>query len=106
MIPRSLARIGPALACAFSLTLAAAPSHAQTKPAVRDLGVEVPTSAIYIGNSFFYYNNSLHGHFGQLDQVFTDRLPVGRLSECLLTLNQVIIERHDQGQRSLSEKLN
>ncbi|MBL8363546.1 MAG: hypothetical protein JNN18_23875 [Rubrivivax sp.] len=73
MIPRSLARIGPALACAFSLTLAAAPSHAQTKPAVRDLGVEVPTSAIYIGNSFFYYNNSLHGHVGSLLSASTPR---------------------------------
>ena len=25
-----------------------------------------PASAIYIGNSFFYYNNSLHGHVGQM----------------------------------------
>ncbi len=24
-----------------------------------------PASAIYIGNSFFYYNNSMHGHVGQ-----------------------------------------
>jgi hypothetical protein len=28
--------------------------------------MENPTSAIYIGNSFFYYNNSLHGHVSQL----------------------------------------
>ena len=25
-----------------------------------------PGSALYVGNSFFYYNNSLHGHVGQL----------------------------------------
>jgi hypothetical protein len=29
-------------------------------------GVEHPHSAIYIGNSFFYYNNSLHNHVTQL----------------------------------------
>ena len=25
-----------------------------------------PASAIYIGNSFFYYNNSMHGHCSDL----------------------------------------
>jgi len=39
---------------------------AQTKPKVLDLGPEPPASVIYIGNSFFYFNNSLHGHVGQL----------------------------------------
>jgi hypothetical protein len=42
------------------------PLSAQTKPKMRDAGVEAPVSAIYIGNSFFYYNNSLHGHVAQL----------------------------------------
>ena len=40
--------------------------HAQVKPKVLESGVKDPTSAIYIGNSFFYYNNSLHGHVTQL----------------------------------------
>ena len=35
------------------------------KPKVTTLG-ETPASAILIGNSFFYYNNSLHGHLGRL----------------------------------------
>jgi hypothetical protein len=39
---------------------------AQTKPKILDVGIENPASAIYIGNSFFYYNNSLHSHVGQL----------------------------------------
>ena len=39
---------------------------AQTRPRVLDVGIANPASAIYIGNSFFYYNNSLHGHVGQL----------------------------------------
>jgi hypothetical protein len=40
--------------------------HAQVKPKLLDSGVNDPASAIYIGNSFFYYNNSLHGHVTQL----------------------------------------
>lgn len=39
---------------------------AQTKPRAPEIGAESPVSAIYIGNSFFYYNNSLHGHVGRL----------------------------------------
>lgn len=39
---------------------------AQTKPMVKDLGAELPTSAAYIGNSFFYYNNGMPGHVGLL----------------------------------------
>ena len=37
-------------------------SQAQTKPVVTSLGPDYPTSEIFIGNSFFYYNNSLHNH--------------------------------------------
>ena len=42
--------------------LGAAPLAAQTKPKVLETGVARPASAIFIGNSFFYYNNSLHNH--------------------------------------------
>ncbi|NKC32421.1 hypothetical protein HEQ75_16270 [Roseomonas sp. BU-1] len=48
------------------LALAIAPAGAQTRPQVRDLGAEAPRSAIYIGNSFFYYNNSMHGHVNSM----------------------------------------
>jgi hypothetical protein len=40
-------------------------SYAQTKPTHSDPG-PVPESILWVGNSFFYYNNSLHGHFGLL----------------------------------------
>ncbi len=49
----------------FCLT-ATGHSTAQTKPKMLDAGIDNPVSAIYIGNSFFYYNNSLHGHVAQL----------------------------------------
>jgi hypothetical protein len=44
----------------FSLQFALA----QTKPLRSSLAK--PESIMWVGNSFFYYNNSLHGHFGRL----------------------------------------
>lgn len=32
----------------------------QTKPSVTTLGPDFPKSALFIGNSFFYYNNGMH----------------------------------------------
>jgi hypothetical protein len=46
--------------------LGASPLAAQTKPKVTGTGIDKPASAIFIGNSFFYYNNSLHNHFTML----------------------------------------
>jgi hypothetical protein len=40
----------------------AAPLQAQTKPTVTTLGPDFPMTEIFIGNSFFYYNNSMHSH--------------------------------------------
>ena len=37
-------------------------ANAQTKPAVTTLGPDFPKTEIFIGNSFFYYNNSMHSH--------------------------------------------
>ncbi|MDB5957039.1 hypothetical protein [Ramlibacter sp.] len=51
----------------LSLLLAAGAVQAQTatRPKLTDAGITDPASAIWIGNSFFYYNNSMHGHVGQ-----------------------------------------
>jgi hypothetical protein len=51
--------------------LAAAPALAQTKPAVTSLGPDFPKTGIFIGNSFFYYNNGLPGHLTLLDRVIS-----------------------------------
>jgi hypothetical protein len=59
----------PLLSAALGLALlcgAATGALAQTKPKLKDVGIDKPASSIYIGNSFFYYNNSLHNHVGQL----------------------------------------
>lgn len=44
-------------ACSFAVSAAG-----QTKPRLTTPISGVPSSMLYIGNSFFYYNNSLHGH--------------------------------------------
>jgi len=53
----------------LTLLLAAAAAGASAQAALRpkltDAGITDPASAIWIGNSFFYYNNSMHGHVGQ-----------------------------------------
>jgi hypothetical protein len=48
-----------------ALCLLTPPLRAQTKPKVTELGRK-PESILWVGNSFFYYNNSMHGHFGRL----------------------------------------
>ena len=41
------------------------PAVAQTRPVVREHG-PAPASVIWIGNSFFYYNNGISGHVARL----------------------------------------
>lgn len=57
----SLRKLSLGLAAALALSLTTAAASAQMKPVVKDVG-GAPASVIYIGNSFFYYNNSMHGH--------------------------------------------
>ena len=54
MLVRLLSVIALGVACSLN------PAAAQTRPKLTDIG-PVKT-AIYIGNSFFYYNNSMHSH--------------------------------------------
>ena len=41
---------------------------AQTKPAVTSLGPDFPKTEMFIGNSFFYYNNGMPGHLSLLEK--------------------------------------
>jgi hypothetical protein len=47
---------------------AASVAHAQTKPLVTTLGPDFPKTGIFIGNSFFYYNNGLPGHLSLMEK--------------------------------------
>ena len=62
-MPKNTVRLLLALAL---LALGVAPAAAQVIPKVTGSGVARPESAIFIGNSFFYYNNSLHNHVTRL----------------------------------------
>ena len=62
----SLQRFFLTISFIFLAVAAAGNLHAQTKPKLTDVGIENPASAIYIGNSFFYYNNSMHNHVSRL----------------------------------------
>lgn len=52
------------LLLAGALLLAACASAPPAGPPAAPAGP--PAAILWVGNSFFYYNNSLHGHFGQL----------------------------------------
>lgn len=51
-----------------------------------------PTSVIYIGNSFFYYNNSLHGHVGNLVNATT---PAPKMRGVSATISGSGLNWHD-----------
>src|SRR5689334_9923527 len=53
------------LAGAVLMSAGCLPARAQV-PKVVETGLAAPHSAIFIGNSFFYYNNSLHNHVSLL----------------------------------------
>jgi hypothetical protein len=57
-----------ALAAAGWVAAVPAAGLAQTKPAVTSLGPDFPKTAIFIGNSFFYYNNGLPGHLSLMEK--------------------------------------
>jgi hypothetical protein len=63
-MPSLLRRLAAALPLAAALLLPLG-STAQTAPKRTELGGR-PESMMWVGNSFFYYNNSMHNHFGQL----------------------------------------
>jgi hypothetical protein len=41
---------------------------AETRPGLTTLGPDFPKTGIFIGNSFFYYNNSMHSHVLALER--------------------------------------
>jgi hypothetical protein len=52
----------------FAAACWAVAAQAQTKPLVTSLGPDYPKSEIFIGNSFFYYNNGMPSHVSLLEK--------------------------------------
>lgn len=81
-----------ALSLFTALLFAAGSSTAQTKPTRAELAGEpaAPESILWVGNSFFYYNNSMHNHFGQLV-----RAAGGRARSTSVTISGAGLDWHD-----------
>ena len=50
----------------FAAAISASTLMAQTKPKIVETGIDRPASAIFIGNSFFYFNNGITRHITEL----------------------------------------
>jgi hypothetical protein len=68
--------------------------QAQTKPTITTLGPDFPKSEIFIGNSFFYYNNGMNGHVVRLERAAD---PANKLSyrATMLTISGSGLDWHD-----------
>ena len=53
---------------ALALAAVASAARAETRPAVTSLGPNFPKTEMFIGNSFFYYNNGMPGHVSLLEK--------------------------------------
>ncbi|RZI44710.1 hypothetical protein EGT07_04675 [Herbaspirillum sp. HC18] len=69
-------------------------ASAQTKPKLKDPGIDKPASAIFIGNSFFYYNNSMHGHLDRMVNATEPKL-VPRFRATSVTISGSGLNWHD-----------
>ena len=82
-----------AIALAASLLLAAGgAATAQTKPARIDAGATPIRSILWVGNSFFYYNNSMHGHYNELANGAD---PAGKYRGVSVTISGSGLDWHD-----------
>jgi len=63
--PISIRKIAALLSLLWLASLSGA-LLAQAKPQRIEVGGEPPASILWVGNSFFYYNNSMHNHVGNL----------------------------------------
>lgn len=54
------------LVLTFILAAVASIAAAQPAPAVKQRQVEVPKKILFVGNSYFYYNDSIHNHLRRM----------------------------------------
>jgi hypothetical protein len=65
---RMMTTLGLMLAAVGWIVIGPTAAQAQTKPLVKSLGPDFPKSELFIGNSFFYYNNGLPGHLSLFEK--------------------------------------
>jgi hypothetical protein len=64
--PHSMRRLAALFCVPLLLSLAATATAQTPKPMRSDVGPDSGSSILWVGNSFFYYNNSMHGHYNDL----------------------------------------
>ena len=68
------------------------PALAQVKPAIKAIDAVAPASVIYIGNSFFYYNNGIHSMVGNMA---SEGVKGHKLRSSLVTIGGSGLDWHD-----------
>jgi len=84
-------KTGAVLAALLCTTLFCATAAAQTKPKHSAPAPEA-RSILWVGNSFFYYNNGMHNHFGRLARGVDAKAPVRGVS---VTISGSGMDWHD-----------
>lgn len=80
------------LLCPLVLVLTAlTTARGETRPTRRD-PCAAPAAILWVGNSFFYYNNSLHNHFGRLA---ASAQPAVRVRGTSVTISGSGLDWHD-----------
>ena len=80
----------------LSAALIVSVAYAQVKPKRTNIGEPVQ-STMWVGNSFFYYNNSMHGHVGLLLRASAEGQRGGRQTSATISgsgLNWHDMEAH------------
>jgi hypothetical protein len=67
-MPKFLRGIVVVLVASGLIVVGSAAALAQTRPVVTTLGPDFPKTEMFIGNSFFYYNNGLPGHVSLMEK--------------------------------------
>jgi hypothetical protein len=89
--PVSVRKIGALLSLLW-LASVSGELLAQTKPQRTEVGGEPPSSILWVGNSFFYYNNSMHNHVGNLARAANPAIAYRAVS---VTISGSGIDWHD-----------
>ena len=61
-------------------------------PKVREIGIPDPNSILFVGNSFFYFNNSMHSN---LVQIMSEDMPKHRFRAVSVTISGSGLDWHD-----------
>lgn len=83
-----------AVGVALSLAMLTAPctAVAQTRPKITSLGIDPPRSILFVGNSFFYFNNGIDG---QLARLYESGDSAYALTNTLVTISGSSLQWHD-----------